>query len=405
MRVLHLTTEFPPVIYGGLGTAVGGWVKASSRAGLEVGVLLVEGDLVLDSPRYGAARSAAWRAEGGLVDPEGIGFVRCRWSEAIGLGLRLIDRFRPDVLHLHTSMLWYLGRELHERTATPLVYHVHSVDRAEYEVGAEPSPWLVHTEQEEAIRGSDRLIAISDSERELLDLYYPESSRRVRVVGNGIDDTTLARHAAVRRSSAGSAVVLYSGRLVERKGIRELTEAIPRVLAEAPDTRFVIVGGPPGVPGEVLARQWLPGSSEEIESLCRNVTFTGWLTPDQVAGWYAVADVQVIPSRYEPFGMVVLEGMLYGLALVATAVGGPAEILEPGRTALLVPARDAAALGDAILRLVQDADLRHRLGRAAREDIEARWTWDRRVAEMKKVYSELAAESFLFPWEEERIAA
>jgi len=98
----------------------------------------------------------------------------------------------------------------------------------------------------------------------------------------------------------------------------------------------------------------------------------------------------VVPSRYEPFGMVVLEGMLYGLPIVASDLGGPAEILESGRTGLLVPACDAEALAAALLRLVESAGLRHRLGRAAWREVRAKWLWPRRVAEMRAVYRELA---------------
>src|SRR6266568_6123033 len=92
MRVLHLTTEFPPVIYGGLGTAVGGWARASAREGLNVGVLLVEGELAFDDPfaasRYGlpSPSQSVWRqAEGrheGIKDQGGIRFFQVRWPSA-----------------------------------------------------------------------------------------------------------------------------------------------------------------------------------------------------------------------------------------------------------------------------------------------------------------------------------
>jgi glycosyltransferase involved in cell wall biosynthesis len=75
-----------------------------------------------------------------------------------------------------------------------------------------------------------------------------------------------------------------------------------------------------------------------------HVYFTGWLSAEELAAWYQKADILVVPSWYEPFGMVVLEGMLYGLPIVASNIGGPAEILGDGRTGILVPPRDPAAL-------------------------------------------------------------
>src|SRR5216684_6623789 len=200
MRVLHLTTEFPPVIYGGLGTAVGGWVQASAREGMQVGVLLIEGQLVLDDPkhatRYGAGhapgRGLPSHGEGGeqgVVDRQGITFFQARWPDAVEAGVRLARGWEPDIVHLHTAMVWPVAQAIQARTAKPLVYHVHSVDRAEYEIGEEPHPWLAHSEaQDAAIASADRLIALSRDERDLLARYYPKVQHRIRVVGNGIDD-------------------------------------------------------------------------------------------------------------------------------------------------------------------------------------------------------------------------
>jgi glycogen synthase len=395
MRILHLTTEFPPVIYGGLGTAVGGWVRASARGGLSVGVLLVEGALQVEGtgyPSYGcppvSTRSEPGRPGRSVVDREGISFFQASWETAVEVGLRLVREWRPDVVHLHTAMLWYVARAIRERTTTPLVYHVHSVDRAEYELGQEPHQWLAHSEaQEAAIDAADRLIAISDSERELLERYYPHARRRVRVAGNGIDDSALARRGLGRAARRTAPVVLYSGRLVERKGIRELLAAVPLVLARAPATRFVLAGGPPPLTGAEVAGQWL---SPELAAVRDRLHFTGWLAPDQVAEQYAAADILVVPSRYEPFGMVVLEGMLHALPIVASDVGGPAEILVHERTGLLFPPRDVAALARSIVRLVEEPALRQRIGQAAAAQVRARWAWPRLVRRMEAIYREVA---------------
>jgi glycogen synthase len=391
MRILHLTTEFPPVIYGGLGTAVGGWVRASARGGLAVGVLLVEGPLALDDtsrPSYGrpvAPDPGAHQAA--VVDRQGITFFRASWQTAVETGLRLVREWRPHVVHLHTAMLWYVAEALRRQTATPLVYHVHSVDRAEYELGNEPNQWLAHSEaQEAAIDAADRLIAISESERALLEQYYPHARRRVRVAGNGIEDSPLARRSSARRPGSAAPVVLYSGRQVERKGIRELLAAVPHVLAGAPATRFVLAGGPPAVSGAELAAQWL---APEHAAIRDRLHFTGWLPPAGVAEQYAAAHVLVVPSRYEPFGMVVLEGMLHGLPIVAADVGGPAEILHHERTGLLFPPRDVAGLARVILRLVKDPELRHRIGQAAAREVRARWAWPELVRRMVGVYGEV----------------
>jgi glycosyltransferase involved in cell wall biosynthesis len=386
VRVLHLTTEFPPIIYGGLGTAVGGWVNASARGGIDVAVQLVEGPLALSAASYGALRSFVM-SRSGVSHHEGITFFQCSWSAAVEMGIRLVREWRADIVHLHTAMLWYVAQGIQAETRTPIVYHIHSVDRAEYEIGEEPNPWLAHSQaQEQAIDHSDRLIALTRSEGDLLTRYYPHARHKVRVVNNGIEDSVSARRAAFRRRDGRQTVVLYSGRLVERKGIRELIAAIADVLLVAPATSFVIVGGPPPLTGAEVAAQWL---STEHAWLAGRVHFTGWQSPENVFKWYRAADILVVPSRYEPFGMVILEAMLYGLAVLATAVGGPSEILEHGQTGLLFPARNILALSASLKWMIANPLERQRIARAGARRVRERWLWDQKVPAMVDVYQEL----------------
>jgi glycogen synthase len=385
VRVLHLTTEFPPVIYGGLGTAVGGWVKASARAGVDVAVQLVEGPLVVGAASYGAARPAMFRS--GVSRHEGVTFFQCSWSTAIEVGIRLVREWRADVVHLHTAMLWYLAQAIQAATGIFIVYHVHSVDRAEYEIGEEPNPWLAHSQaQEQAIDRADRLIALGRSEADLLARYYPHARDKVRVVNNGIDDSAAARRAAFHKRPGERTLVLYSGRLVERKGIRELMAAIPDVLVAAPDSHFVIVGGPPPLTGAEVAAQWL---GPEHAAFASRIRFTGWQPPENVFAWYQTADILVAPSRYEPFGMVILEAMLHGLVVVAADAGGPAEILEHGETGLLFPVRDISALSAALKRMIVNHAERRRMARAGARRVREHWLWDQKVPAMLDVYREL----------------
>ena len=101
----------------------------------------------------------------------------------------------------------------------------------------------------------------------------------------------------------------------------------------------------------------------------------------------------VVPSWYEPFGMVVLEGMLYGLPIVASSVGGPAEILEHDRTGLLHPPRDASALAAALARLIEEPGLRQRLREEAAREVRQRWLYSRVVRRMWSVYAEMCTDA------------
>jgi glycogen(starch) synthase len=158
------------------------------------------------------------------------------------------------------------------------------------------------------------------------------------------------------------------------------------VLERAPETRFVLVGGHRHCSGEDMATYWCPA---EFEKYREQVRFTGWLSSDDLAGLYRQADMLVVPSWYEPFGMVVLEGMLYGLPIAASAIGGPAEILEHERTGLLYPPRDARAIAGALVRLIKDPALRQRLGHAAAREVRQTWLYSRVVRRIWAVYAEM----------------
>ncbi len=383
MRVLHLTTEFPPVIYGGLGTAIGGLVRASAGAGLQVGVLLF-GSIAGSSygqfvPLPKKIRLDQTRTDGSVT------IFGVSWFQGIETCTRIAANFRADILHLHSFWLWSTAQALRDRLAKPLVYTVHSLDRAEYELGQGPpqciSQWV---SQEAVIYSADRIIALSCSEQELLKQYCPGVNDRVRIVGNGIEEIAIAPRLTC--PTRDMPIVLFTGRFVERKGIRELIDAIGIVLDQAPTTRFILAGGHRNCTGAEMESWLLPPTLNSYRS---RIHFTGWLTPTQMAASYRKADILVVPSWYEPFGMVVLEGMLYGLAVAASAVGGPAEILDHNRTGLLFRPRNVNALSHAILTLVKEPDRRIRIAVEGAKEVRKKWLWPRIVEKMQSVYSEL----------------
>jgi glycosyltransferase involved in cell wall biosynthesis len=297
-------------------------------------------------------------------------------------GIQSAIRWKPDVLHLHSASLWTVAKAIRDLAGIPILYHIHSLDRAEYEIGDHWNP----SAQEEIIEAADRLLVLSGSERDLLAAYYPSALDRVRVIGNGIDDIVSPSWAWTRRRHSYAPLVLFCGRFVKRKGLREFLDAIPLVLEVAPTTRFVLVGGTGWQTAAEAERAWLP---QGLAAYRNQIRFTGWLQPQDLENWYRVADILAVPSWYEPFGMVLLEGMLYGLAIAASQVGGPAEILEHERTALLFPPRDVPSLAQALLRLVQDPLLRRTLGVEAAEDVRRNWLWPRQVDAMLGVLKEM----------------
>jgi glycogen synthase len=387
VRVLHVTTEYPPLIYGGLGTAVGGLVTASARAGIDVAVLLVgagSSPAYISTPTPSHASTAAPNGQGRvLIHP-------IAHLDAVAAAVRLVEWWKPDVIHVHVFWLAHIATAIRQQTGVPLVYTVHSLDRAEYEIGEGPPECLVQWNiQSDLIQAADRVVALTEDESGLIEGYCAEARTRIRIVGNGIEDSSLARAAARSRVHGSEVTVLYTGRFVERKGIAELLAAAPRVLDQCPEARFVMAGGHRHCTADDMARRWLPQCCERVRD---RLHFTGWLNQDDMNRWYARAHVLVVPSWYEPFGMVILEGMLYGLPIVTTDVGGPRAILRDGETGIFCRPRDVPSLEDALLRVVSDQVLRDRLGRNAARDVRSRWLFDKVLLRMRHVYDELLRE-------------
>jgi glycogen(starch) synthase len=296
----------------------------------------------------------------------------------------LARRVRPDVVHVHPVELWRVARGIREAVGTPVVYTAHSLNVAEYEIGHDGGCAPLWRDQQELIRGADRVIALTTSERDLLVESCPCAIDKLRVVGNGIDDCPAAWSRAFQVRRDTPPLLLFAGRFVERKGVRDLLAAIPRVLDGADGARFVLIGG--YGTGPDVERDWRPAA---LRPYGDRVHFTGWLSPARVAHWYRAADVLVVPSWYEPFGLVVLEGMLHGLAVAAGATGGPAAILEDGRTGVLFPPKDVDALAGALLRLARDGELRRRLGTAAAREVRRNWLWAHVLTRVAAVYWEV----------------
>src|SRR5262245_50496757 len=165
MRILHMTTEFPPVVFGGLGTAVGGLVYALARGGDTLGVLLVGGGLVVAGygrPAVGTATDLDTGSDSDLA------FFQVPWNAPVAEAARIAQEWRADMVHLHTAWIWPFAETVLE-AGIPVVYTADSVDRAEYEFGREPGHILEHADdQGRAIARVNRLIALTGDEADLL---------------------------------------------------------------------------------------------------------------------------------------------------------------------------------------------------------------------------------------------
>ena len=183
--------------------------------------------------------------------------------------------------------------------------------------------------------------------------------------------------------------LLFVGRLEPRKGVDTLLDSLPALLAEFPGLRVSIVGDDRiPAPGGGTYRQRFE-ASHAASSWADRVEFTGSVDDEELAWRYRECDLFVAPSRYESFGLVLLEAMMRSKPVVACAAGGMREIVEEGGSGFLVPPGDSDALRARLAELVASADLRARLGRRGREIYEERFTAARMVRDVTAYYRHL----------------
>ncbi len=300
---------------------------------------------------------------------------------------------RPDVVHAHFWMSGTAALRARASTGTPLVqtFHALGVVKRRHQGDADTSPPDRHAREVHLARTADAVVATcSDEVSELLALGADPARLHVAPCGVDLDAFRPGPSPRVLRSTRR---ILSIGRLVERKGVRTLVEALPLVLRDHPTAELVVAGGPDGreLDDDPHVRS-LRATAAEL-GVADRVRFVGRVGRADVPALLRSADVVACVPWYEPFGIVPLEAMACGVPVVGAAVGGLLDSVVDGVTGLLVPPRDPAATAAALGRVLGDERLRLRLGRAAAEDVATRFGWPR-VAELTEtVYAQLAADA------------
>jgi len=188
----------------------------------------------------------------------------------------------------------------------------------------------------------------------------------------------------------GPPTVVYLGRMEHRKGTPELLQALPQVLDAVPEARFVLIGADrPHCPGGRTHAAYL--EQDFPAHVRRQVTLAGRLPQSEVDRWLQTANLFVAPSRYESFGLIFPEAMRWGTPVVGTTAGGIPEIVEHGKSGILVRPESPAELAAAILRLLKNPAEAAALGAAGRERVEREFGIARMAKRTVDLYSETTA--------------
>jgi glycosyltransferase involved in cell wall biosynthesis len=304
----------------------------------------------------------------------------------------LFRRIRPTIVHTHTPKPGIYGRLAARLARVPVVVNtVHGL----YALPEDPWP------KRAVVYGLERLAATCSHAELLVSPEDLPTLRRLRVpadrltvLGNGIDlarfdPGTVPSHerSAARRelgaTSDDDVVIGLVGRLVREKGYPEVFEAATRLRPRFPRLRVAVVG-----PDEPDKADSLTAADREAAERA-GVRFLG--ARDDVVRLYAGMDVHVLASHREGFPLSPMEASAMGIPVVATDIRGCRQAVEHGVTGLLVPARDPAALADAIARLASDADERQRLGAAARRRAQEAFDHRRSIDLVLATYERLLA--------------
>ncbi len=300
------------------------------------------------------------------------------------------ERRRYAVVHGHYWLGGLVAQRLRDAWQVPWVQSFHTLARAKTRAGLPDDPARSAAEAR-LVAAADRLVAGSVAEAKDLMSLYGASRNRICVAHPGVDLLVLhPRDTAALRADlglTGHRVLLFAARLEPLKGADTLLGAVARLCDEPrfDDVVTLVIGADSGDGSDAGGERRRLEAVAGGHGLERRVRFLGAVEHEDLADYYALADVCVVPSRTETFGLVALEAQALGTPVVASAVGGLTEVVADGETGILVAERQPEAFAEAIASILDDDLLRERMGLAARQRA-ATFTWARAVEKMAAIY-------------------
>ena len=299
------------------------------------------------------------------------------------------------LFHTNYWISSWVGMELKKIQGSKQVHTYHSLGAVKYKsVTTIP---MVATKRLSVEKGvletAERIVATSPQEKDHMQSLV-SSKGNIDIIPCGTD---IHRFGSIDKQQARASlgispetkVVFYVGRFDQRKGIETLVRAIGRSqLRGNADLKLIIGGGSRPGQSDGMERDRIESIVDDLGM--RDFTiFPGRLGDDVLPTYYAAADVCVVPSHYEPFGLVAIEAMASATPVVASDVGGLQFTVVPEQTGLLAPPKDDVAFAAAIDRILSNPTWRNQLGQAARKRVETKFSWDGVASQLSELYTEL----------------
>jgi glycogen synthase len=389
-RVLILSWEYPPVIEGGLARHVRKLAEELVAQGTAVDVLTrgreeslsseLQNDVTVHrvcEPRFPSDldRFLAW--------------VEQMNDDMLAAGKTLAEEHTYELVHGHDWLVAHASVALSDLLEIPYVTTIHATEHGRHQGWVDKPPQSnIHAIERWMANRADSVITCSHYMRGHAADIYDIDERRITVIPNGIDPSDLRPvddldTLRLKFAKPEEKLVLLVGRLVYEKGFQLAFDALPGVIEKVPGVRFLVAGS--GTHETELKAQ------AERLGLTDHGVFLGWIGDDALHSLYRIADLCVVPSLYEPFGLVALEAMASGCPCIVADTGGLREVVPAGeRVGLRFNGGDPEHLGVMIERLLVDVELRDRLVAEATEHVLS-FDWSDVAQRTTGVYRDLAS--------------
>src|SRR4051794_27325718 len=388
-RVLILSWEYPPIVEGGLARHVRKLSEQLVAQGTEVHVVTRGGGrLAATEDRHGVTVHRVREPDFPKDDLDAfISWVDHMNEDMRAAGAELLEEIEPDLVHSHDWLVAGAARRLSHDAGVPWLVTVHATEYGRHQGWVDRHPQShIHAVERRMVRDADHVITCSHYMRRQVSDVFRVPATKVTAIANGIDPSDLQPVADLPRLRAryaepGERLILLVGRLVYEKGFHLALDALPGLIERLGNVRFLVAGS-----GTADAE--LKGQAKRL-GLMEHGSFVGWTGDDELHSLYRIADLCLVPSIYEPFGLVALEAMASGCPCIVADTGGLREVVPGGgRVGLRFAPEDSKALGRVAERILTADALRERLVAEAGEHV-LRFDWADVARQTAAVYAAL----------------
>lgn len=298
------------------------------------------------------------------------------------------------LIHTNYWLSGWVGLKLKEHQPLRMAHTYHSLGSIKYQNVDDIPPIAEKRVQieKDCLEQADRVVATSPHERQdMRSTLSQQGDIEVIPCGTNVESFGLMSRAEARQTlniTSDQKILIYVGRFDPRKGLETLIRAINHNEVRQHPFHVYVVGGNRSDQKDQSERDRIEQLVHSLD-LSENVTFTGRLDHSQLPTYYSAADVCIVPSHYEPFGLVAIEAMASGIPVIASAVGGLRFTVQPDQTGLLAPARDDHAFATCIDQICSNPELRDRLGRAGKQRVHDNFSWDGVTDTLSELYQRL----------------